>query len=282
MKRGSQVVAAVGGLAAGTLLAGAAGNRRWERATARMAAQLSERASVSADRAFSAEDLQGLPAPVARYFRFALTLGQPLLAQVRLCQEGELRLGGFGSSWKRFTAVQHLTADPPGFLWDARIFLGPWLPIQVRDSYIGGMGSGQMRIASLFSLAGQSHRPDIDAGSLHRYLAEAVWCPTALLPSRGVQWEFVSDDTARATLAHGGAKVALEFSFSDQGEIVRAYTPARFREVNGTFVSTPWVCRYRDYSLFHGMRVPLQGEMEWLLPEGRFPCFRSRLLNSYP
>jgi hypothetical protein len=60
---------------------------------------------------------------------------------------------------------------------------------------------------------------------------------------------------------------------------VRAYTPERYREVDGKYVSTPWACHYGSYSQVDGMRVPTEGEVEWILPEGRLPYWRGRVFG---
>ena len=41
---------------------------------------------------------------------------------------------------------------------------------------------------------------EIDQSALVRYLTEAVYFPTALLPSRTLRWEELDSDSARATL----------------------------------------------------------------------------------
>jgi hypothetical protein len=38
----------------------------------------------------------------------------------------------------------------------------------------------------------------MDEGELSRYLAEAPWYPTALLPAAGIEWEPVDDSAARS------------------------------------------------------------------------------------
>jgi hypothetical protein len=39
--------------------------------------------------------------------------------------------------------------------------------------------------------------PEIAQGELMRFLAEAAWYPTALLPSQGVQWKAIDDFSAK-------------------------------------------------------------------------------------
>src|SRR5688572_7450692 len=42
-------------------------------------------------------------------------------------------------------------------------------------------GSGHVGLLSAFAVSAAAATPEMNSGSLHRYLAEAVWYPTALL-----------------------------------------------------------------------------------------------------
>jgi hypothetical protein len=58
----------------------------------------------------------------------------------------------------------------------------------VRDTYLDAVGAMQGKLAGLIPVVDQSGRPELAAGALHRYLAEAAWFPTALLPSDRLAW----------------------------------------------------------------------------------------------
>ena len=279
MRRWARVAGATGGgIVVGAAAAVAVGTGLWQRAAERAAARLAS-GRVEPVAAVPAGEMRALPEPVARYFARVLTPGQPPIRAARVEQEGEFRAGGADAAWSPFTAVQHFAASPPGFVWNARIRMAPLLSVRVRDGYVGGTGEMRARLAGLLPVVDRSGGPGLNAGALHRWLAEAVWLPTALLPGRGVAWEAVDDSTARATLADGGTRVSLDFTFSPEGEIVRAYTPARARDVDGTDVPTPWACRYRDYAWVDGVRIPMAGEVEWILPEGPLPYWRGRIVR---
>lgn len=265
-----------GGLAGSTLAAVAIGNLVWKRGTSRAVRQLGPEAGAAASGTFSRRQLEGLPAPVARYFDYALTPGQRLIRSARLEHKGKFR-GGLDEPWSPFTSVQHFSARPPGFVWDAAIHLAPLLTVRVRDSYVGGTAGMQGKIASLIPVVSQSGGASLNAGALHRLLAEMVWLPTALLPGQGVSWTAVDDSTARATLTDAGTSVWLDFQFNDKGEVVRVSTPARYRDVEGTAVPTPWAGTFGDWQEVDGMRVPMEGEVEWILPEGRLSYWRGRI-----
>ena len=73
-------------------------------------------------------DLGGLPAPVARYFRRVPQQGQPLIQLARFRQVGTLRTDARGDSWLTFEASQIVVPPAIGFLWNARIAMARLLP----------------------------------------------------------------------------------------------------------------------------------------------------------
>ncbi|MDZ7319742.1 MAG: hypothetical protein ONB11_11335, partial [candidate division KSB1 bacterium] len=111
-------------------------------------------------------------------------------------------------------------------------------------------------------------------GELMRFFAETAWYPTALLPSQGVQWQAVSDSSARATLQDGDIVMTMLFRFNDDGLIESVFAEARGRTTGGSVIPTPWEGRWSNYEVRQGMLVPMQGEVAWVLPEGRKPYWR--------
>ncbi|WP_400193128.1 DUF6920 family protein [Hymenobacter sp. B81] len=275
MKHWVKIVgSAIGGLAGVAAVAAAVGAVRWNRRTARAVAQLSAPAPTAV---FSFEQLPpDLPGPVARYFRFAVRPGQPLLGRLRVREQGEFRTAP-DQPWASFTAEHHVQTSPPGFVWDASIYLMPVLPVRIRDSYLAGRGTMQGVVAGLIPVVNESGRPDLNEGSLLRYLAEAVWYPTALLPGRGVVWTPIDEHAALATLRDGTTTVSLQFYFNERGEVTRVYTPSRYRDVAGHGVPTPWGGSFRDYARIGGLMRPQAGEVSWFLPTGAFAYWRARL-----
>ncbi len=278
MKHWARVGAvAVGGLAAGAAAAAAAGGILWDRETARAVRRLDVAgAGAGAGPArFSPDQLAGLPAPVRRYFEFALAPGQPLARRARLTQEGEF-LSRPEGAWSPFTAVEHFAVTPPGFVWDASIRIAPLVAVRVRDSYLDGEGAMLGKLGGLVSVVDVRGGPEIAQAALQRYLAEAVWLPPALLPDAGVAWTTVDDTTARATLADRGTSAWIDFRFGSRGEIVATSTD-RYRLMDGRQVLTPWVGRFWGYECVGGMMAPREGEVAWAPPEGRLPYWRGRV-----
>ncbi len=250
-------------------------NRETTRAIDRMAEQ-SARAEIPPS-GFTREMLGGLPAPVARYFDLAITQGRQLVRRARLGQGGEFSTRP--GVWKPFTAIEHFSVHPPGFVWDATIRTSALLPVRVRDGYLAGQGSTRAAIAGLVPVVDLRGTPEMAAGALVRYLAEAVWLPTALLPCEGVRWTPIDETSARAALTDGAVSVHVDVHFGGKGEIESVST-FRHRDVKGTPVLTPWHGRFNGYDRKDGMLIPVRGEVEWLVDGKRLPYWRGEIIEA--
>lgn len=265
-------------LAAG-VAARAYGAWRWRAGTREMRDRLQAARAPLAVSSVDFRELEGLPAAVQRYFRGVLREGRPLVAGARLRQRGSFNSGAAADRWRPFTAEQRVIARRPGFDWDARIRMMPGLPVFVHDAYVAGEGILQAAVLGLFPVAKLRDHGAIAEGELMRFLAEAPWYPTALLPSQGVRWEAVDGRSARATLSDGAVSATLLFVFDAQGYVRGVRAEGRARIVGGNIVRTPWQASLWDHAERGGMLVPLQGEVAWLLPEGAKPYWRGELIG---
>ncbi len=226
---------------------------------------------------YDAAEIAPLPAPVRRYFELALTDGQPIIRSVDLTQTGTFNLSLASPQWKPFTARQHVATARPGFVWDAAIIMLPAVRTRVVDAYIAGDGMLRPAILGLFSLGAVQGKGDIARGELMRYFAEAVWYPTALLPSQGVVWQADDDTSARATITDGETSLTLLFRFGADGLVAEVHADARGGMVGTTVVMMPWDCRMSDYRRQDGMQVPFAGEVVWQTAQGERPYYRGRI-----
>lgn len=247
---------------------------RWSAAINGLLAQLDAARMPHRIARYHVAELEGLPAPVQRYFRAALTDGQSIVVAATLTQNGTFNLSAGAQQWKPLTATQHFVTARPGFVWDAQIRLFPGLPVRVVDALIAGTGLLRPTVLGLVPLGAQHGSGEIARGELLRYLAEAVWFPTALLPSQGVVWHEVDDGSARATLTDGPLTVAMVFHFGGDDLVRAVFVESRAATVGKTTVMLPWVCRMTHYQNRDGMRVPMVGEALYLTPQGERPYFK--------
>jgi hypothetical protein len=249
----------------------------WQSATREMHAKLEAARCPIGVKTFSPNELITLPAPVQRYFRTVLKEGQPIISAVRVEHSGTFNLSETGEQWRPFISTQRVITQRPGFDWDGRIGMAPGLNVFVHDAYVAGEGILHAKLLGLIPLADIRGTPEAAQGELMRFLAEAAWYPTALLPSQGVRWEAIDDRSARATLTDGATTVSLDFRFDDEGLLSVVRAAARYRTVKDALVVTPWQGRFWSYEVRGGMRIPLEGEVAWELPEGLWPYWRGRI-----
>lgn len=267
-------------LAAGIAAAVISGAIRWKAEGEALRGRL-EAARVPLEaKVFDPRELENLPAPVQRYFRSVLRAGQPAVAAVRLEHTGTLNRDEASARWKPFTSTQRVITRRPGFDWDARIAMLPGLKVHVHDAYVAGEGILHAAVLGLVPVVNLRGTGELARGELMRFLAEAAWYPTALLPSQGVRWDAVDGRSARATLRDADLTLTLVFGFGEDGLIDTVSAQSRGRTVGRTVVPTPWQGRYWSYGLRDGMRIPLNAEVAWLLPEGARPYWRGRIVRA--
>ena len=265
-------IAAVGLTALGTM--------RWAAAMQSLTAKLEAgrmpfaAARAAAPTRYDASEIEGLPAPVERYFRAALRPGQAIVSAATIQMTGTFNMSATGEQWKPFTSRQRVTTRRPGFLWDARIAMLPGLAVRVVDSYVVGSGLLRASIQGLFTMADMQGGGEIARGEFMRYFAESPWYPTALLPSQGVRWAAVDHRSANATLGDGPISLTMLFRFDEAGLIESFRAEARGGMVGRVMVQAPWEGRFSNYQRCDGMSVPLAGEVAWMRPEGRKVYFK--------
>jgi hypothetical protein len=251
----------------------ASGSSRWRAATRVQMALLEDARLPMPPSRYDAREIDGLPAPVQRYFRAVLTDGQPVIVAATFSLAGTFNMSASGENWKAFTSTQRAVTHRPGFLWNGRVAILPGVAARVHDSYIAGTGRLHAAMLGLFTVADVHGGGEIARGELMRYFAEAIWYPTALLPSQGVRWEAVDDRSAKATLVDGPITLSLMFRFDEAGLIASVHADARGVVVGTDTVMLPWECSASRYQWRDGMMVPTRGEAAYLRPGGRKPYF---------
>ena len=259
------------------------GALRWHQRTAALLEDLRVDRADGGPTTFDERELAPLPPVVQRFFRAALRPGQPLVATARLRQHGTLDLAT-GGDWVPFTATQHVVARGPAFVWDAVVTVAGVVPVRVHDAYVDGVGRGAAALLGLVPLgtdptgaAEAAQRRALTEAQLLRFLAEAPWYPTALLPSQGVRWRAVDAQRAEATLTDGDATATVVFTFAADGLVESVRAAARGRLVDGVLVATPWGGRFTDRVERGGMQVPRAAEVFWQQDGEERPCWRGEI-----
>jgi hypothetical protein len=260
----------------------------WNKSTQDLVRRLYAARALQTVSHYNSFDLSNLPAPVQRYLRAALKDGQRVITSAKFSHAGTFNMSVAEPAWKPFTSNQTVVVNRPGFVWDARVNMFPFISVNVHDAYISGEGSLQASILGLFDVAkmndaeaiakGEMKRAEAMAqGELLRFLAETPLYPTSLLPHKGLKWEAIDDHSAQITLTEEKLEVTMIFRFNKNDLIDTVWAAARGRSSGNIVDYMPWQGRFWNYAERSGMMVPLEAEVEWLTPEGPKPYYRGKL-----
>jgi hypothetical protein len=200
-----------------------------------------------------------LPPIVDRYRRLAGGSRSPVRT-LRLRHRGTFCTSPTATQ-RPIRGEQWFTADPPGFVWSARVRIAPGIWIRARDMIVAGKGGMRVLIEDTVTVA-DSTGPRFDQGDALRLLAEMVWYPTSLFDPRTVVWSSVDASHASATLHLEGCSVTGLFEFGADGLPV-AMTAERLDDKGEL---RPWGGVYRDWRTVDGMQVPFEAEVAWGSP----------------
>jgi hypothetical protein len=216
-----------------------------------------------------------LPAPVRRWLERSGVVGRERAHTVRLRQRGGIRTAR-DRAFMPAEAEQYFTVDPPGFVWRVHARMMRVLPIVGRDRYADGRGHMLIKVASLVPVA-DGTGPEIDQGSLLRYLAEIIWFPSAAL-SRSITWEPDDDSSATATITSGGITATARFTFDDQGRGAGMTARRHIAGDQGGTLRT-WTGSNSEWRVIRGVEIPVRGVVSWKMDEGDFDYYRWEILD---
>ena len=154
--------------------AAAYGSSRWGEGTRALRARLEAARTPPSPPRYEARELDGLPAPVQRYFRTVLKDGQPIIAAASLKLSGTINMSEAAEQWKPFTSDQRVITRRPGFDWDARIMMLPFVPVHVHDAYVAGEGILRGALFGLVPVVNMAGTPEMARGELLRWVGDWV------------------------------------------------------------------------------------------------------------
>lgn len=261
----------------GVLVVAGIGSQRWKSRTGSLVERLEAARAAFPSQAYDPDQLGGLPEPVVRYFRTVLKPGQPLVTGAEIDHSGTFNMNLEKTQWRPFTSHQWVAAQRPGFVWNARISMIPGLTVRVHDAYVDGEGILTAALFGLFKVADEGSTREMARDEFMRWCMESVWYPTVLLPGSGVRWIGVDRQHARAQFIDGDLAVEILFHFNSDNLIDWARSESRGRMLNGEVSPTPWEGRFWNYSRRQDLLVPLNGDVAWILPEGRKTYWQGRI-----
>jgi hypothetical protein len=269
-KKGAGVAAAVVGV--GLLLGLTAllyGKRTFHRLVQSDVETLLARSREGQELLITEAMLEGLPEPVQRYLRYTGIVGKPVIRTVHLTQRGTMRPSVAGG-WIPLEAEQFYTVQPPGFVWDGSLHVGPLPLARARDRYADGRGSMLVRAGGLFPVVDATGE-EMDQGSMMRYLSEMIWFPTAFLGAN-ISFAAIDARSAQVTLTDHGRTATGTLHFDAEGRPT-GFEAQRYRMVGSEYELATWWAPVNEYGELAGLQLPVRAQAVWKLPEGDLAYF---------
>jgi hypothetical protein len=226
--------------------------------------------------AFHPEMVDDLPEPGRRYLLHAIAPGTPLATSVKLALSGSMRLAR-GADLLPMTS-EELLAPPHGYVWKARIRRG-WIRISGFDAYCEGKAEMRWWLGGLLPIV-RANGVNLARSAEGRLAGEAIFLPSALLPSAGTRWEAVDDSTVRVWLPLELEEIVLTLDVGPDGSLRRVSFPRWNNDRrNGPFGYLRFVVDELDLPrTFGGYTIPTRFRAGWRL--GRKGSCRSSLRRS--
>jgi hypothetical protein len=222
---------------------------------------------VNNQRLVTTDMLSRLPEPAQRYLNYTGVIGKPWIDTVRIKYAGIFRLAA-DKPWMPIKAEQVYTTNPPAFRWRARFkMFGLWI-VTGDDTYQNGHGHMFGKIAGLFNIF-DARGPEIDQGTMMRYLNEMTWFPIALL-SDYVTWQAVDEQSFDVTFTDHGKSVTARFFIAPDGRLIN-FSTMRYREHKGQYTLDRWDTPMTEWGVLGGLNLPIRGQAVWKLPGGDLP-----------
>lgn len=224
----------------------------------------------------SEEMINAVPPVVQKWMRHSGVVGKPFIQTVRLKQKG-MMLTKPGGKWMDFTAEQYFSTGKPAFNWQVKVNVMPLIYLTGRDKYENGKGEMLIRLLFLKTIVDSKGTPEIDQGTLLRYLSEMTWFPSAAL-SDYITWEGIDEHSAKATMSYNSTTASGIFYFNEQYD-VSGFEAMRYGEFDGKSSLEKWLIGSKDFKVLDGVRVPGKSEVTWKLKEGDFTWLKLELLT---
>lgn len=155
------------------------------------------------------------------------------------------------------------------------------LPVSVIDSFVGGTGLLEARLAGVLPVA-KGLGTDFDKGELQRYLSELPVHPDAILNNAQLRWRQIEDSVVEVSGTSRTGPASVRLSFDASGDIVSLEAADRPMTVGSTTVPTLWRGQFSKYQQFGRYRIPSYGEVSWIFPEGPFTYWKGEIVAYEP
>lgn len=219
--------------------------------------------------------VETLPVAARKWLRRTLPEDYKLPGSITIKQDGEMEIRG---RWTPFKAEGIYKSPPLSFNWEARLKMMSGVWIVAVDGHAGGQGWGGAKMWGLVPM-GKRTDPEVLATQVVRNIAEMPWFPTLALLDLNLRWSDASTNEFEVATTAGSANVHVRFEVNQQGDITRAYSPARPYDVSGGYEEAPWSLQFDDHRQYGDVRIPSMVVATYHKKDGDWEYLRAKVVE---
>jgi hypothetical protein len=220
----------------------------------------------------SPETISALPSPVQHYIRYSVGDSVQMPALVQLKHAGWIQVNNDSNfydhpKWKYLVAENWMRMDKPALFWQCMIHLGWEFYLKGWDILCDSLNE-QVRFWMGACPVSQTSGVEIREFDLGQYLIQAPWMPMVFVAGNRLQWEAISDTSARVTLRSDSIRLSGVYHFNNEGQITRLVIENQPRITTHGFVRETRMAKYVFYKSIGGYQLPDRIFHFWKTPGG--------------
>lgn len=201
-----------------------------------------------------------LPQSVRTWLITSGCIDSEVVTSAKIYQTFYMKMNEEQESWDIGSAEQIFSISEPAFLWSLDIKMNNIIPVKGRDLFISGKGSMLIKLLSILPVVNINDNQKIDESTMHRFLGELMWFPTAAL-SPYISWKEIDKNIAEATMTWNGISVTGRFIFDTNGDIKR-FEANRYKDIEDE-LPTLWIGEVLEINEINKKRIPTKASISW-------------------
>jgi hypothetical protein len=196
---------------------------------------------------------EGLPAPVARFFKRIMGDQVPVITSAVLT--GSVKLRFFGIQVPGRFRITHIAGRAYRHYIEATWFGIP--AVKVNERYL----DNKARLELPFGVVENELKVNM-AANLGLW-AESIWLPSIFLTDPRVRWEAIDEVTARLVVPFEENEDSFSVTFSPHTGLVRSMEAQRYKGAADE-AKTLWRNEALAWQTFHGVTIPYRASVTWM------------------
>jgi hypothetical protein len=198
----------------------------------------------------------------------AEVVGKPMIKGMYLKQTGEMKLEPEQKYVKPMAENSNINVANPAYLWTVDLPMIPLINTKGRDLFYEGKGSMKIKLGSLISVTNEESNYKLNESSMHRFLLEIPWYPTAALEDY-ISWEEISDSRDKAIMKFKGIEIEATYFFNDSGMVEKVET-MRHKGSDENSEREKCVGDLLEFETVDGFLVPVKINISWINDKEKF------------